>query len=43
MIHRLGKTIDKENLTIINNKKIIDLQIENLKKAWTSGFREALE
>ena len=42
-MHRLGKTTNKKLLTIINNnKKIIDLNIEKLKKAWTNGFVEAL-
>ena len=42
--HKLGKTTKKNSLTIINNnEKIIDLSIEKLKNAWTSGFEEALE
>jgi len=44
LIHKLGKTTNKKSLTIINsNKKIIDLSIDELRKAWTSGFKEALE
>lgn len=41
--HTLGKTNNKNSLTIINtNKKIIDLTIEEMKKSWTTGFVEAL-
>ena len=44
LMHKLGKTSNKKKLTIINkNKKIISLEIEKLRKAWTSGFVEALE
>jgi phosphoribosylformylglycinamidine synthase subunit PurL len=42
--HQLGKTTKEDSLKIINNKsKIIDLKIEDMKKAWTQGFPEALE
>ena len=43
-VHTLGKTSNKKSLKIINNnKKIIDLTIEEMKKAWTTGFAEALK
>jgi len=42
-IHNLGKTTNKSSLKIINSgKNIIDLSIEKMKKAWTTGFVEAL-
>jgi len=42
-IHNLGRTTNNKSLKIINNnKKIIDLSIDEMKKAWTSGFVEAL-
>ena len=42
--HQLGKTTKDDSLKIINdNKKIIDLKIYEMKKAWTAGFAEALE
>jgi len=42
--HQLGKTSKNNSLKIINNKKtIIDLKIDEMKKAWTTGFVEALE
>ncbi len=44
IVHNLGKTTKKDSLIIINNnKKIIDLKINEMKKAWTSGFVEALK
>jgi phosphoribosylformylglycinamidine synthase len=43
VIHNLGKTTKNDSLRIINsNKKIIDLTIDKLKKAWTTGFADAL-
>ena len=43
IIHNLGKTTKNDSLKIINsNKKIIDLTIDKLKKAWTTGFADAL-
>ena len=40
----LGKTTKEKNLIITNNnKKIINLPIEKLKGAWTTGFVEAVE
>jgi phosphoribosylformylglycinamidine synthase len=43
-INNLGKTIKKDSLIIIsNNKKIIDLKINELKKAWITGFVNALK
>jgi len=40
----IGKTNNKKSLIINNkNKKIINLSIEELKKAWTIGLVEALE
>jgi len=42
--HKLGKTTKKDSLKIINSReKIIDLKIDELKKAWTTGFVEALK
>ena len=42
--HKLGKTTKNNSLKIINkNKIIIDLNIDKLKDAWTSGFVEALQ
>jgi len=44
VVHSLGKTTKKDSLVIINNhKKVIDLSIDKIKKAWTSGFVEALK
>ena len=44
IVHKLGKTIKKDSLKIINSKKtIINLSIEKMKKAWTSGFVDALK
>ena len=41
--HTLGKTSNKNSLKIINNnKKLIDLKIDEMRKAWTTGFVEAL-
>jgi phosphoribosylformylglycinamidine synthase II len=43
-IYNLGKTTKNDSLKIINsNKKIIDLKINELKKAWTTGFVDALK
>jgi phosphoribosylformylglycinamidine synthase subunit PurL len=40
----LGKTTKNHSLKIINSKeKIIDLSIDRMKKAWTSGFAEAIK
>ena len=42
--HQLGKTTKNSSLKIINsNEKIIDLEIEEMKNAWTTGFIDALE
>ena len=42
--HQLGRTTNEKKLTIVNNgKKIIELKIDDMKKAWTRGFVEALE
>ncbi|MEK6869891.1 MAG: AIR synthase-related protein, partial [Nanoarchaeota archaeon] len=42
--HTLGKTTKNNSLKIINNnKKIIDLSIDEMKKAWTTGFVDALK
>jgi selenophosphate synthetase-related protein len=44
LAHTLGKTTNNKKLTITNsNKKIIDLSIEEMKNAWTTGFVEALK
>jgi len=44
IIHKFGKTTKKDSLKIINsNKKIIDLSIDKMKKAWTTGFVNALK
>jgi phosphoribosylformylglycinamidine synthase subunit PurL len=44
LIHKLGSTTKKDSLTIKNgNKPIIDLKIDEMKKAWTTGFAEALK
>ena len=41
--HQLGKTSNNGKLTITNNnKRIIDLKIDEMRKAWTTGFVEAL-
>jgi len=43
-IINLGKTTKNDSLVIFNkNKKIIELKINELKKAWTTGFIEALK
>ncbi|MAG60924.1 phosphoribosylformylglycinamidine synthase [archaeon] len=43
-IVEIGKTINKEKLIIKKqNKEIINLEIEKLKEAWTTGFVKALE
>ena len=43
-IHNLGKTKNNGSLKIINsNKKIIDLKQDEMKKAWTTGFVDALK
>ena len=40
----MGKTTKNNSIKIINNgKKIIDLKINEMKKAWTTGFIEALK
>ena len=42
--HKLGRTTNDKKLTIVNNgKKIIELKIEDMKRAWTTGFVKALE
>ena len=42
--HKLGTTNNDKKLTIVNNgKKIIELKIEDMKRAWTTGFVKALE
>jgi phosphoribosylformylglycinamidine synthase II len=42
-IHKIGKTTGNKSLIINNkNKKIIELPIEELKKAWTNGLSEAM-
>jgi len=42
--HHLGKTTNNKKLSIINNKKIIiELSIDEMKSAWTTGFVDALE
>ncbi|MEK6948907.1 MAG: AIR synthase-related protein, partial [Nanoarchaeota archaeon] len=42
--HTLGKTSKNKKLTIISsNKEIIDLSIDKMKNAWTTGFVEALK
>ncbi len=42
-IINIGKTTNNKSLIIKNkNKKIINLSIEELKKAWTSGLAEAM-
>ena len=44
IIHKLGSTTKKDSLKISNgNKKIIDLKIDKMKKAWTTGFIDALK
>ena len=43
-INNIGKTMKNDSLIIINNnKEIINLKIEKLKQAWTSGFVDALK
>ncbi len=43
VIH-IGKTINEERLILKNKgKKIIDVQIDDLKKAWTTGFVNAIK
>ena len=43
LIHTLGKTTKNKSLKIINSgKKIMDLTIDKMKQAWTTGFAEAL-
>ena len=40
----IGKTTDSKSLTMNkDDKKIINLPIEEMKKAWTTGLIEALE
>ena len=39
----LGKTTGNKITITRKNKKIIDLQISELKEAWTRGFAEAVE
>jgi len=42
--HYLGRTAKKPSLKIVNsNKTIISLRIDEMRKAWTSGFVKALE
>lgn len=39
----LGSTISKQKLTVTKkNKKIVDLKINELKRAWTTGFVDAV-
>lgn len=40
----IGKTIEKKSLIIQkNNQEIVDLSIDKLKNAWTTGFVEAMK
>ncbi|MBW2980887.1 phosphoribosylformylglycinamidine synthase subunit PurL [Candidatus Woesearchaeota archaeon] len=43
-IIKIGKTTDENSLKISkNNEKLVDLKIDEIKTAWTSGFVEAMK
>ncbi|MBL7056261.1 phosphoribosylformylglycinamidine synthase subunit PurL [Candidatus Woesearchaeota archaeon] len=42
--HELGETSKSDSLKIINNgKKLVDIKINKMKEAWTTGFAKVLE